>query len=93
MDIKILETGKDEIRLELASENHTFLNALKSVLLQDDRVIIATYNIKYPTATPPIFYLRTKDADPIVVLKNAASLLISQCDEFKRIFSEKTEMQ
>ena len=91
MDIKILETSKDEIRVEFVGESHTFLNALKSVLLQDDSVLIATYNIKYQAITPPVLYLRTKNVDPIVVLKNAASILASQCDEFKRIFSEKTE--
>ncbi len=90
MEIKLLESEEDEIRVEFKNENHTFLNALKSALLQDEKVLMVTYNIKHPAISPAIMYLRTRDSEPIAVLKNAASVLSSQCDEFNRIFNEKT---
>ncbi|MDY6931657.1 MAG: DNA-directed RNA polymerase subunit L [Halobacteriota archaeon] len=90
MEIRLLESIEDEITIELKGESHTFLNALKSTLLQDEKVLMVTYNIKHPSISPAIMYLRTKDSEPIEVLKNAASVLRSQCEEFNRIFNEKT---
>ncbi|MDY6958497.1 MAG: DNA-directed RNA polymerase subunit L [Halobacteriota archaeon] len=86
----MLESIEDEIKVEFKNENHTFLNALKSALLQDERVMMVTYNIKHPSISPAIMYLRTKDSDPIVVLKNAAAALGSQCEDFNRLFNEQT---
>jgi len=37
MEAKILRKTKHELELELKGEDHTFLNALKSVLLHENR--------------------------------------------------------
>lgn len=89
MDIKIFEKTDNEVRLEIRGEDHTLLNALKSVLLQDERVKIASYDIKHQGISDPVLYVRTNDVDPIVAIKDAATLLGKQCDSFKRKFKNK----
>ncbi len=89
--IKVLRKTKRELELEIKGEDHTFLNALKSALLQNEDVKIATYDIEFPSISDPILYLRTKDSDPIEALKDASALLSKQCDEFKRKFKKKAQ--
>ncbi|ATZ61059.2 MAG: DNA-directed RNA polymerase subunit L [Methanosarcinales archaeon Met12] len=91
MDIKIFEKTDDEVRLEIGGEDHTLLNALRSILLQDERVKIASYDIKHPGISYPVLHIRTKDVDPIMALKDAATLLGKQCDTFKRKFKNKVK--
>jgi len=91
MEAKILRKTKHELELELKGEDHTFLNALKSVLLQNEDVKIATYDIEYPGVSDPVLYMRTKDTNPIEALKDASALLSRQCDEFKRKFKKKAQ--
>lgn len=89
MDINIFEKTDDEVRLEIRGEDHTLLNVLRSILLQDDRIKIASYDIKHPGVSDPVLYIRTKDVDPIIALNDAAILLGKQCDSFKRKFKNK----
>ncbi|MHC1631000.1 MAG: DNA-directed RNA polymerase subunit L [Methanotrichaceae archaeon] len=86
MNIKILEKTEDEVRVEFEDESHTLLNLLKTELLADDRVLLATYNTKFPTVTKPVFYLKTKNANPIELLNEAASKIANLCGEFKNRF-------
>ncbi len=90
-EIKILRKTKHELELELKGEDHTFLNALKSALLQNEGVKIATYDIECPGISDPVLYVRTKDTDPIEALKDASALLSKQCDGFKRKFKKKAQ--
>jgi DNA-directed RNA polymerase subunit L len=39
----------------------------------------------------PVFRLTTKDADPIVVLREAAARIIGQCQEFSEKYAEAVE--
>lgn len=42
MDIKVLKKTDTEIEVEIKGEDHTLLNALKSSLLKDKAVKVAT---------------------------------------------------
>ncbi|HID28069.1 MAG TPA: DNA-directed RNA polymerase subunit L [Methanosarcinales archaeon] len=92
MDIKILKKTVNEIQMEIKKESHTFLNALKTILLEDERVDVAAYNIKFPGISDPILYVRTYSADPIEVIKDAAKKLANQCEEFKTIFRDRVSI-
>lgn len=83
MNIKILKKTEDEVHVEFEGESHTLLNLLRTELLKDDRVLLATHNAKFPTMTEPVFRLKTKDADPVEVMREAASRVVDLCDEFK----------
>ncbi|WP_094226748.1 DNA-directed RNA polymerase subunit L [Methanolobus psychrotolerans] len=86
MELKIIDKTDDEMHLEIIGENHTLLNMLKSALLDDKRVQIATYDMKHVSISDPILFVKTDGTDPIDVVKDAAGSMISQCDEFMSVF-------
>ncbi|MDP2217582.1 MAG: DNA-directed RNA polymerase subunit L [Methanolobus sp.] len=91
MELKIIDKIDDEMHLEIKGETHTLLNMLKSVLLDDSRVQIATYDMKHVSISDPILFVKTDGTDPIDVIKDALKVLISQCDEFIGVFSKAVE--
>jgi len=92
MEIKVLNKTDTDIEVEIKGEDHTLMNALKSSLLKDKAVKVATYNIEYPEISNPILYLKTtKSEDPIDALKKAAKDLEGQSAEFVDLFTKKTK--
>ncbi len=88
MNLKIIKKTEDEAVIEFVGEGHTILNLLRTELLADERVKMATYDTKFPIMDNPVFRLKTKDADPIVVLREAAARIVGQCDEFTSQYAE-----
>jgi len=87
MNVKILKKTDDELHLEFEGDSHTLLNLLRTELVEDDRVLLATYDAKFPMMTNPIFRLRTKDVDPVVLMKEAASRIAGISEEFEEEFT------
>lgn len=92
MDLKIIEKSDIQILVEIAGESHTLLNTLKSSLLDDPRVEVATYDIKHPTISEPVLFVKTDGVDPIVAITEASERLIEVYEEFKTVFSEKASI-
>ncbi|NPV61713.1 MAG: DNA-directed RNA polymerase subunit L [Methanotrichaceae archaeon] len=88
MKLTIIEKTADEVRVEFEGESHTILNLLRTELLADDRVAIVTYDTKFPIMDNPVFRLKTKGADPIAVMREAASRISSQYEEFSALYAE-----
>ena len=88
MNLKIIKKTDDQAIIEFVGEGHTILNLLRTELLTDERVLMATYDTKFPIMDNPVFRLTTKDADPIVVLREAAARIIVQCQEFSEKYAE-----
>lgn len=86
MNVKILKKTEDELHLEFEGETHTLLNLIRTELLEDDRVLLATYDAKFPMMTNPIFRLKTKDVDPVIILSEVASRIAGMCEEFEEGF-------
>jgi len=82
MNIKIIRVTKDEAEIEFLDEGHTFLNVLKYSLLQDPQVESATYDVKHPMISNPIFYIKTESKDPLKALQDASMRLK---DEFEAL--------
>ena len=59
MEIKILEKGKDFIKIELVGEGHTLANALKDELHNDEHVNVSGYIRDHPLVGNPILMLKT----------------------------------
>jgi DNA-directed RNA polymerase subunit L len=92
MDIKVLKKTDTEIEVEIKGEDHTLLNALKSSLLKDNAVKVATYDIEYPGISNPVLYIRTsKSEDPIEAIKKATADLSGDYDMFIELFSKKAK--
>jgi DNA-directed RNA polymerase subunit L len=87
VNLKIVKKASDEVLIEFEGEGHTLLNLLRTELLTDNRVMMATYDTKFAIMDNPIFRLKTKDVDPVIALREAASRIISQCDEFGGLFA------
>jgi DNA-directed RNA polymerase subunit L len=82
MNLKIIRVTEDEAEIEFLDEGHTFLNVLRYALLQDPHVESATYDVKHPMISNPIFYLKTESKDPLKALQDASLRLK---DEFETL--------
>jgi DNA-directed RNA polymerase subunit L len=88
MNLKIIKKTEDQAIVEFIGEGHTILNLLRTELLADERVLMATYDTKFPIMDNPVFRLTTKDADPIAVLREATRRIIIQCEEFSEQYAK-----
>ncbi|MGZ4903936.1 MAG: RpoL/Rpb11 RNA polymerase subunit family protein [Halobacteriota archaeon] len=91
MNIKIIRVTEDEAELEFLDEGHTFLNVLKHSLLQDPQVEIATYDVKHPMISNPIFYIKTESKDPLKALRDASLRLKDEFDTLLGLIKLKSE--
>ncbi len=91
MELTILNKTGNEINIKVAGETHTLLNMLKTVLLNNKHVEIATYDIKHPTISEPVLFVRTDGADPIDVIKKASKEMAKECDDFIKLFKKKAK--
>lgn len=89
MEIKVIEESKKKIIFELIGSDHTFCNALKKELLNDDNVKVATYTISHPLINIPKFIVETNtQKEPVEVLKAAANRLVKENKEFLAAFKK-----
>ncbi|MDD5473214.1 MAG: DNA-directed RNA polymerase subunit L [Candidatus Methanoperedens sp.] len=91
MELTILNKTDKEINIKVAGETHTLLIMLKTALLNNKHVEIATYDIKHPTISDPVLFVRTDGADPVDVIKKASKEMVKECDEFSKLFTKKTK--
>ncbi|MDD1761568.1 MAG: DNA-directed RNA polymerase subunit L [Methanothrix sp.] len=90
MNLKIITKTENQAIIEFFGEGHTILNLLRTELLVDKRVLMATYDTKFPIMDNPVFRLTTDGTDPITVLREATGRIISQCDEFSGLYAKAT---
>ncbi len=91
MNLKIIRVTEDEAEIEFLDLGHTFLNVLKYSLLQDPHVESATYNIKHPMISNPIFYIKTKSKDPLKALQDASLRLKDEFEALLGLIRSKSE--
>ncbi|MDP2906491.1 MAG: DNA-directed RNA polymerase subunit L [Nanoarchaeota archaeon] len=75
MKLNVITQEKNKIRIEIIGETHTFCNALRKELWNDDDVKIAGYNIEHPLVANPVLTLETEKKDPKKVLEAAIKRL------------------
>jgi DNA-directed RNA polymerase subunit L len=86
MEVKVLSKTKNELKIEIFGEDHTFCNLLQNVLLQDKNVEIAGYDQPHPLIRSSVVYLRTKrEVSPEKVLLTA----LANIQELNKEFNEK----
>ena len=79
MKINVLHQSKNELRIELVGEGHSFTNVLQSTLLKDDTIEFVGYNISHPLMAQPILFIRTKaKRRPDNALIDAAKSLVQE---------------
>lgn len=88
MEVKVLQKTKNELKIEIAGEDHTFCNLLQNVLLQDKNVEIAGYDQPHPLIRSSIVYVRTKrDVSPEKTMLSA----LANIKDLNKEFNEKFE--
>lgn len=89
MEVKVLSKSKNELRLEIVGEDHTFCNLLQNVLLEDKNIEIAGYDQPHPLIRTSIVFLRTKrEASPEKALLNALAGIQELNKEFNDKFAK-----
>ena len=87
-NIKILNKTANEIEFEIEDESHGVCNALRHILMQDEDVEYAVYNIDHPHTGKPIMTIKTKEGNPKDALKRAAEQLKADSESFKQLIEE-----
>ena len=92
MRINLLEKSKNELRIELVGEGHTFCNALQEELLKDETLDFAGYSISHPLIAQPILYLRTKGRrKPETVLTESSKSLLKNLSSLQSAFKKESK--
>ncbi len=86
--LKVLEKKEKEVKIEIEGEDHTLLAPLTSKLLENEKVYIATYNIKHTLMSNPVLYVKMREGDPIEAVKSAAASLASEFEEFGSLYKK-----
>jgi DNA-directed RNA polymerase subunit L len=90
MDLRVIEQGDTELTIEIAGENHTFMNVLKGTLLEQDGVTAASYDMNPEQSggqTEPLLSIKTEeDTDPLDALETAAGELSDELEAFAETF-------
>jgi len=92
MEVKVLSKSKNELRLEIIGEDHTFCNLLQNILLEDKNVELAGYDQPHPLIRSTIIYVRTKrEVSPEKTLLNALANVRELNKEFNEKFAKAVE--
>jgi DNA-directed RNA polymerase subunit L len=87
MELRVIEKAEDELSIEIAGEDHTFMNVLKGTLLEQDSVGAATYDVNPEQSggqTEPILTIKTEDdTDPLDALEAASSAIKDKTAAFR----------
>jgi len=86
MELRVVEQSETELTIEIAGEDHTFMNVLKGALLESDDVDAATYDVNPEQSggqTEPLLSIKTDGADPLDVLEAAAARVKDQTSAFR----------
>jgi len=87
MQLTITQKTKTELEMELGGEDHTLLNLLKTALLEDPDIQVASYEIEHPGTSDPVMFVRTSTKDPVQAVREALQRIDVNVKEFKQKFS------
>ena len=59
MELKVIESDKGMLRLEIVGEDHTFCNVIRKDLWQDKNVDIAGYSIRHALVDNPVLIVES----------------------------------
>jgi len=83
LNLKVLLRSKNELKLEIQGEGHTFCNLLQWELLQDKGVEMAGYDVPHPLFSSSVLYIRTKrESSPEKALARALTKVGEMSNEF-----------
>ena len=84
MELKVVESDKEKLRIEVIGENHTFCNVLRKNLWEDKGVNIAGYSIKHSLVDNPIIIVES--SNPKKSLSESVKRLKKENEDFLKKF-------
>lgn len=92
MQLRVLKRAPKELKIEIEGEGHTFCNLLESVLLEDDEVEFAGYDIPHPLVSNPVISIHTKKGKkPEEALREAVEKILQRGKELAEGFNKALE--
>jgi len=90
MELRVIDKTDEELRIEVAGEDHTFMNVIKGALLETEGVAAATYDVNPEQSggqTEPILSIKTEDGvDPLDALGDASRHVQETVEDFSAAF-------
>jgi DNA-directed RNA polymerase subunit L len=87
MELRVIEKEDTVLSIEIAGEDHTFMNVLKGALLETDGVTAATYDMNPEQSggqTEPILTIKTEaDVDALDALEDGARRVVDKSEGFR----------
>ena len=82
MEIKVTEKTDTVLQFELLGAGHTFCNALKDALTEQEEIVVATYTISHPMVAEPEFYIEAESSNFSDYLAQAVETLRERNESF-----------
>jgi DNA-directed RNA polymerase subunit L len=90
MELRVIEKEDTMLSIEVAGEDHTFMNVLKGALLETEGVTAATYDVNPEQSggqTEPILTIKTdENVDALDALEDGADRVIAKSEDFRAAF-------
>jgi DNA-directed RNA polymerase subunit L len=90
MDLRVIDKDDSELSIEIAGEDHTFMNVLKGTLLETEGISAATYDMNPEQSggqTDPVLTVKTnEDVDPLDALEAGTERVIDKTDGFREAY-------
>ncbi|WP_459191990.1 DNA-directed RNA polymerase subunit L [Halosimplex sp. J119] len=90
MELRVIEKEPTMISIEIAGEDHTFMNVLKGALLETEGITAATYDVNPEQSggqTDPVLTIKTdENTDALDALETGAERVIEKSDSLREEF-------
>ncbi|MEF8776791.1 MAG: DNA-directed RNA polymerase subunit L [Haloarculaceae archaeon] len=90
MELRVIEKEDTMLSIEIAGEDHTFMNVLKGSLLETEGVTAATYDVNPEQSggqTEPILTIKTEsEVDAIDALETGTVRVQEKTEGFREAF-------
>jgi DNA-directed RNA polymerase subunit L len=92
LQLKVLKKASNQLKIEIEGEGHTLCNLLESVLLEDEDIEFAGYDIPHPLVSSPVISILTKNGKkPEEALREAVERILQRGKELAEGFDKALE--
>jgi DNA-directed RNA polymerase subunit L len=90
MELRVIDKEETELSIEIAGEDHTFMNVLKGALLETEGVSAATYDMNPEQSggqTDPVLTIKTEQSvDALDALEDGAQRVIEKSESLRSAY-------
>jgi len=90
MELRVIDKSDTELSIEIAGEDHTFMNVLKGALLETEGVTAATYDVNPEQSggqTEPILTIKTEaDVDALDALEAGTDRVVDKTEGLRQAY-------